>query len=100
MAKQNYTVAFFLEDLAYGGPEEGGWYYRCGYPVDELSRFTRGFRNEDDAYAYCRKLNDRVAKVLNKDRRSMDSVLSEGEYWANVCEGTPKAYPETRPHYE
>jgi hypothetical protein len=96
----NYTVAFFLVDQSYGGPEEGGWYYSCGVPSDELARFTRGFRDETKALEYALKLNRRVAPLVNRGRPSISSVLSQGRYYAEVCDGLPKPYPEHTPRYE
>lgn len=95
-----YTVAIFMVDLAYGGPEEGGWYYDCGYPSTDHLEYIRGFTTEEDAVFYCQQLNESVVVDLNKGRHPISSVLSEGRYTAIVCDGTPKPYPRTRPHYE
>jgi hypothetical protein len=97
MAK-TFIVAVYLEDRAYGGPEEGGWWYNAG----ELVRVIRVFRNEDKAYAFTRRMNDLLAVTLNKGRPSTGSMLSQGRYVADAHEGNaPLAhYPETRPHYE
>jgi len=96
----SYTVAVYLCDRAYGGPEEGGWWYDCGVPSDEHARFTRGFKRESDAIKYARKLNDTHAEKWNEDRRDISSVLSEGQFYAEVHEGNPAPYPKIRPHYE
>jgi len=95
-----YTVAIFMVDRAYGGPEEGGWYYDCGEPADEYCEHTRGFADDATADNYASELNSSLVQELNRGRRSINSVLSEGQYAAIVCEGNPKRYPETRPHYE
>jgi hypothetical protein len=96
------TVAVYLCDMAYGGPEEGGWWYDTG----TLTRIVRTIRNQDKAYDYCRRLNKKLqSRVIgpNQGRREYTSVISEGEYQARVfdCDETiPKHFPETRPHYE
>lgn len=95
-----YTVAIFLCDRAYGGPEEGGWYYDCGEPSNEHANQTRGFQRERDAARYATKLDETVVRALNVGRRSISSVLSEGRYAAVVCDGNPKPYPLERPRYE
>lgn len=88
-----FIVSVYMVDRGYGGPEEGGWWYDRG----ELVRLVRIFNNEESAYAYARKLNDRLDSTLNRGRR----VLSEGRYAAKVHEGIPpKYYPEARPYYE
>jgi hypothetical protein len=95
-----YTVAVYLVDRAYGGPEEGGWYYNCGVPSEEHANFTRGFKRSSDAYAYVRKLNTTYGAKWNKGRHSISSVLSEGEFFAEAYEGNPAPYPASKPHYE
>ncbi|MEB8515134.1 hypothetical protein [Acidithiobacillus ferriphilus] len=97
----SYTVAIYLVDLAYGGPEEGGWYYECGEPAPEFAAKTRGFARENDAHRYCKKLNGSAfLDDLNKGRPSICSVLSRGLYSAVVREGNPAPYPAIKPHYE
>lgn len=92
-----FTVSLYLADRRYGGPEEGGWYYDCG----EFIRLVRTFRNGDDAYDYCQRLDGKLKNTLNRGRRSKSSVLSNGVYEAAVHEGCPpQRYPETRPYYE
>jgi len=92
-----YLVSVYMTDLSYGGPEEGGWHYEVG----EIIRTVKTFKNQDIAYGYCRRLNDKLDTTLNKNRRSKSSVLSEGEYTACVHKNfAPQSYPETTPHYE
>lgn len=95
-----YLVSVYLIDLAYGGPEEGGWYYKHG----SLARVVKLFRREGDAYAYCRRLNAKLQSRAfgpNKDRRDISSVLSEGEYEADVYEDfAPRHFPAQRPRYD
>ncbi len=95
-----YLVSVYLEDLAYGGPEEGGWYYNTG----ELVRTVKLFRSEERANDYCRRLNRKLRSREfgpNKDRRDISSVLSEGIYSADVHEDfAPRHFPERKPRYE
>jgi hypothetical protein len=103
MTDQNfYTVAIYMEDRAFGGHEEGGWYYDtaelCMEP--EAAQYLRGFDDEGEAYTYATDLHNILTK-WNEGRPETSSVLSEGRYAAIVSEGMPKPYyPETRPHYE
>ena len=94
-----YSVAICLEDLADGGPEEGGWFYHVGEPSDEHISLLRGFDDEDGAYAYSRYLNDSICPALNIGRPTIDQSDSIGRFVANVFDGFPKAYPETKPRY-
>jgi hypothetical protein len=98
-----YTVAIYMEDKLYGGPEEGGWYYHGGELCmePEAAQFLRGFNNEEEAAEYASELNAEVMPVWNHDRPEISSALSEGRYVAIYDEGMPKPYfPEETPHYE
>lgn len=101
-----YWVGLYLEDRAYGGPEEGGWWYECGELVTDadiytvLGLFPTCHTDEDAAYAASVAMND-ACQELNKDRREISSVLSDGRYSASVHEDVlPPHFPATRPHYE
>lgn len=103
MNQNFYTVAIYMEDRAFGGHEEGGWYYEtaelCMEP--DCVVCTREFRTEVEAMDYADALNQGIVAQWNEDRPEVSSVLSEGRYHAIVSEGMPKPYyPETRPHYE
>lgn len=96
-----YTVAVFEVDRAYGGPEEGGWWFDCGSPLPRSSRlpfaasWTR-FRNRQAAIAFARRLNAKLARG-NDD---LSSVTCEQHLVAYVCSGKPQGFPLRRPHYE
>ena len=97
-----YTVAVYLIDKAYGGPEEGGWWYTYGYPDDEYSQYTRGFPNDEkeSAKLYMKELEKTLIPTLNEGRREISSVISTGRYEVYLNEGNPKPFPETIPRYE
>jgi hypothetical protein len=108
-----YTVAIFLVDRAYGGPEEGGWWFNTGEPIDHIPDginphdLITVFDARDDvraameeAIAWTEKLQAQLDAGPNHGRREISSVLSTGRYAAEMQAGWPKAYPETRPHYE
>ena len=87
-------INVYLVDRAYGGQEEGGWYYECGQPVE-----SRLADNGDQAAAmYC----DRVIywKHHNKGRREISSVLSTGRFLVRREANFARHFPETIPHYE
>ncbi len=95
-----HTVAIYLVDRAYGGPEEGGWWYDHGEPAVEYIEFLRGFPGKEDAERYATELNENHCRVWNKDRPSIGSMRSIGHFRAKVMEGFPRAWPEETPHYE
>lgn len=97
----------YLTDRAYGGPEEGGWYYDCGVPATDLPDVAVCYgpysNSEEDQF----KLNvqrEHVQLLLdqhNRERRSdLNSVLSEGRYVVDKEGHIAKHWPETRPYYE
>jgi hypothetical protein len=46
-------------------------------------------------------MNSLLDATINKGRREISSVLSDGRYQAEVHEhAAPRGYPERRPHYE
>lgn len=96
----SYLVAVYNADRAWGGNEEGGWWYDTG----ELLRVVKAFRNEGRADDYCYRLNQKLKSRTfgpNRGRRDISSVLSDGVYTAEVHENfAPKFYPERTPHYE
>lgn len=95
-----YTVAVYLADRAYGGPEEGGWWFDSGVPAHEFARFCRGFSRYSLARAYADRLERHLLPRVNAGRRDKSSVLSDGVYEIEVVSGVPEAYPADRPVYE
>lgn len=92
-----YVVAVYNVELAYGGSEEGGWWYEAG----TLHRILGVFRNEAKASAYRRRASKLVDQLVNKHRRPISSVLSDGRYSVLMHEHTaPENFPSERPHYE
>lgn len=91
---------------SYGGPEEGGWWYEVGTPVEtsEWNPSEHKFGNEDAAYAQCRILNQQEReRAAAEEDYEYTSVLSyKSNHYAYSVSNYPVAtpYPERRPHYE
>jgi len=101
MSEQGYVVAVYEIDRAYGGPEEGGWWYNTG----ELVRVLRAFKSsqEQQAMEFCSRVNRSLHfKAEHNNVRSTGSVAyCGGRYAAEMHDGTaPESYPECHPHYE
>lgn len=96
-----YTVGVFLCDRAYGGSEEGGWWYDYGIPVTcDLAVFNRTFKTRDEAGSYAFELQ-KMEKEWNKERIPVSSVNSDGEYRVLVQRGVRlRRFPKQRPRYE
>lgn len=97
-----YFVAKYEVGQQYGGPEEGGWYYDAGVPVEDWKVVS--FTSEDDAYAYARIFNAKEAQRRDDENQyDYTSVLSYREEFFEyrvIEEYPPKPFPEVRPHYE
>ena len=89
-----FYVNCYMIDQAYGGPEEGGWWYTGGRPVE--SRLANSEIEAKDILA------ERNAYWVthNEGRPEIYSVLSEGRF--SVCRESHFArhFPEVKPHYE
>jgi len=93
-----YIVGIYELDRAYGGAEEGGWYYTTG----NLVRVCRIFRNAESAYDYVNRIN-RMLQYRMKKSRSVpyySVIYNGGAYQAQVYENElPKFFPSERPYY-
>jgi|SRR5215831_3090326 len=89
--------------MQYGGPEEGGWWFDSGSPVEDWVPLGP-FDDEDSAYVVCRELNAEEDRRAEKEERySYSSVLAyrSTHYSYSVHETTIMThYPNMRPHYE
>ena len=88
-------VRVFHVELAYGGPEEGGWWYDTGTLERFVSKAT--FFNRAKAWDF----RDQVQDTLPKPRFPYHSAASHGEQRALVVSfSSPDYFPVRRPHYE
>lgn len=91
-----WTVCLFLIDQAYGGPEEGGWWYIYGDPV--LTTHVRVFAVRKDAEKYVLSLMPIVDK-MNEGRPKITETNSIGRFGIHICDGWPKPFPDKIPRY-
>jgi hypothetical protein len=95
-AAKRRILAVYLVDRAYGGHEEGGWYYDCG----TLVRVVATYFNAERGYAARETLQDELDIAVNQGRRPISSVLSEGRYDAILArEHAAPHFPTHRPRY-
>lgn len=99
--KSTYIFVAYEVDQAYGGSEEGGWWYSTG----QLARVLGTARmTEEAAYARSRRMNDLLHR-LQKYQRPISSVLYTGGRHCVMVYDTaqeiyPEYWPQHRPHYE
>jgi len=96
-----YYVNLYMLDRAYGGREEGGWWYDTGEPVD--CPVNKAFSTREAARQYLQGVYDSgEADFLadwNAGRAPVSSVSCEGIYdFKIVTDVAP--FPAERPRYE
>jgi hypothetical protein len=99
-----HVVAIYHVSQEYGGPEEGGWYYKAGRKArePELSELTQVFDTTREAYRYAHDVNASVCFKWNDGQRPIWSVLPGDIIAAFVFRGddAPTEFPEERPRWE
>ena len=91
-----YTVHLFECDRAFGGHEEGGWWFDYGQPVEHEA--NRSFPNRAAAVAYYDSLT-KLEDDLNSGLADINSVLCSGVYRFIVSKGAALPFPAVRPTY-
>jgi len=82
-------VNVYLVDKAYGGPEEGGWYYDYGVVVGSMPYSALSFRA---AQAYCDE--------ANQGRPPITDTNSVGRYCVHIEDEQGTNFPDRKPFYE
>ena len=110
-----FSVNVYSVGRAYGGPEEGGWWYNRG----EFRGCEGRYANEEDAIARRDEVAERLERV---DQRNLqghgdwdgcgpsgepdDAYICRGGTWGDtkievyVEEHTGADFPDRTPHYE
>ncbi len=91
----HHHINLYEIDRRYGGPEEGGWWFDTGTPIQTLGKFRRNGNRFQD------KLNlaDKIAADMNYGRYPLSSVLSDGVVRVFIEPHKPIPWPERMPHY-
>lgn len=85
-------VATVRQDRAFGGPEEGGWWYATQEVVEVHYCATLA--------VLCRVMARVQDKYMDVSRYPVSSVCSGGVYLTRIGQEIPSSYPDQRPHYE
>jgi len=91
------NVALYDCNQAYGGPEEGGWWFNTG----EFLSIEGTYFNRISAIQAVHALKG-YCKRVNEGKPPIDSVMCAGVIQAKIQKG-PFAvpyFPARRPHYE
>lgn len=87
---ERYVNVFEVEQV-YGGPEEGGWWYSVGTPIEAIHCAT-----PEEAEAVMDYLRDKYKEIRDNEVRYSYGT----EYSVRWDTDFPKPFPESRPHYE
>jgi len=94
-----FYVNIYLWDRAFGGREEGNWYYNTYAPVDEDDSLRSVLAGSEEEAKTLFDLMQIQCDEENKSRRHPGSVISEGHYVVEL-EAWPAEYkPKERPRY-
>ena len=85
------TVTVHETYQCYGGPEEGGWWYTKGWPVQTICIFSK--KQAVEAYI---QYSD-TYEVW--DQPDLGLSTTRTNYDINFSDDYAKVYPETKPHY-
>lgn len=93
----------YLQDRAYGGPEEGGWWYDTLTPAIEHDWNNQPpqhghFQSPQLAEAAAERLQE-WCNTENDTRRPISSTASEGVFVVRLESWPAEHYPKQRPHY-
>lgn len=100
-------VALYSSELAWGGAEEGGWWFTESTLVSDPGLYERigmlpqCFLTEAAAQATAARMREHLP-ALNEGRPELSSVLTWGRYDVLILhgDGPPRIVPERRPQYE
>lgn len=102
-----HSVAVYLIQRLYGGPEEGGWYYDSGElcidPALTAFGVTFAEGHEDRARTMALEVQAYLDRDWNVEDHALEisSVLSTARFEPRVHDGWPPlAFPAERPRYE
>lgn len=92
---------------AFGGPEEGGWWYDFGILCTDLdfAEKIRIFPNNDEGLEKAQEYQKSLLEEIDKYNEEEGNVhpsqsICKGYYRALIREGLPENFPQIRPHYE
>lgn len=77
--EKDIYVNVYIEEQAYGGPEEGGWWYLCGDPVSSC-------------------LCDSWQEAINQYNNFCEKF--DSPYSVRLEPNFAESFPKYRPHYE
>ena len=94
-----YLNVYEIEQI-YGGPEEGGWFFNCGSPVESVRVDNQQELDSTRVRLEARyQMNDKSSWDRGRKRGS-SSCAGGYDIQINIEDEFAKAYPQQRPRYE
>ena len=87
---QPTVVAWYETDMRYGGPEEGGWYYEQGWPIQQVCVFSR-----KQAIREAIRLHEEALQEAGEER----DYLGWNNFTIDYRTEWAQPYPQERPYY-
>ena len=91
MSKKYWKISIYSLNRAYGGSEEGGWWYTEG---DRVREIKKTFLDKLSALKYSKRINELLLKRFGKTREGWSLYGTEVFY-----RGTPDYFPSRKPIY-
>jgi hypothetical protein len=89
--KEPIVVAWYDISMRYGGPEEGGYYYECGWPFKGICCFSKKQAIRAAIELHLEAYQDAGEEIDYLGWRTF-SIDFKNEW--------PQPYPAVKPHYE
>lgn len=94
-----FAAAYYV-DRAYGGPEEGGWWYDVGEHLMTLEFLADEAAREDDEFPYDAKARE-IAETRLKELCEEAGHDIHGQFFNIFIEDKPGCdFPAQRPHWD
>jgi len=87
MKSRRYSVTVYLVNMAYGGPEDGGWWYDTGHPSQDHENLLKRFHNRKQAAKYAAKLRE----ILREENAKRPDYTC-GVFEPHICIGEPRPF--------
>jgi hypothetical protein len=69
----------------FGGPEEGGWWFTCGNPIETHCIFSK---------------EQAIKCLINLHQKYSQEEYEDADYDIRLAQDYAEFYPQQRPHYE
>ena len=97
-----YVNVYLVDFETYGGPEEGGWTYTSGTPMDvpEIGlKATTKVHSSDDPERVAKDIDIAIERGRGESEE-LDEIVYEERYRVKVEDRPAEYWPAEKPHYQ